>query len=156
MTLTIKLKPRKKGTPGLEFNYPLGKNLTDLRTTLDDDTIYAAAVATIRQQLADHIRRVLGKKKGAPTPEALQESLDAGEWTPGARRRGKSAADKIAKLAASLTDADRAKLLTALSGTGPSKDYPLPGTPAFSLADDRRKPSSDDAKPFNPDDPEAS
>lgn len=126
MTLTIKLKPKRKGTPGLEFNYPLGKNLADLRATLDDDTIYAAAVATIRQQLADHIRRVLGKKKGAPSPEDLQASLDAGEWQPGARRRGKSAADKIAKLAASLTDADRAKLVASLSGPSVSLNAPIP------------------------------
>lgn len=124
---TIKIKRGKKGTPPLEFNYAFGKNLAEMRAVLiDEDLIYTAALSTFRAQLADHVRRLLAKKKNAPTPEQIQDQLTSGEWTPGARRRGKSAADKIAKLAASLTDADRAKLVASLSGPSVSMNTPIP------------------------------
>ena len=109
MTLTtIKIKKSRKDKSPLEFVYNFQEDTQAMRLTFGESTVHAAALATFRQQLIDHCRRLLSKKKNPPTPQQVQDSL--ADWKPGARRRGVSALSKAEKLLASMSPDQRAEL----------------------------------------------
>jgi hypothetical protein len=109
---TIKLRVGKKRgdktTPELHFNF--GPTLPASITLFGEEAIHAAFVSSARQQLSDWARKLLTRKKLPQTIEQLQAALDAGEWEPGVRRRGKTALDKATAFLEGMTPEERLKL----------------------------------------------
>jgi hypothetical protein len=119
--LTISAKIGTDGKPA-QVTKELGENLDELVGQYGHDVIYAHAKSSIVVAAQGKIRTLIDPERegGALEGQALQEEMD--KWTPGIRKPGKSAAEKVKEQFGKMDPELRRQLLAELAGDGGEAD----------------------------------
>jgi hypothetical protein len=114
----------KIGTDGkpASVKRELGENLDELVSQFGHDVIYAHAKSSIVVAAQGKIRTLIDpEREGGPLEgDALQEEMN--KWTPGIRKPGKSAAEKVKEHFGKMDPELRRQLLAELASEGGEAD----------------------------------